>query len=45
MGSILVFLAQSNPSNRRPMDVSKKRRLEKKAARLPERRVVPLVRK
>lgn len=45
MGSILVFLAQSNPSNRRPMGVSKKQRLEQQAARLPKRRVVPQVRK
>jgi hypothetical protein len=45
MGSILVFLAQANPSNRRPLAVCKKQRLEKQAAALPQRRVVPLVRK
>lgn len=44
MGSILVFLAQANPSNRRPMAVSKKQRLEKKAKRIADR-VLPQVRK
>lgn len=42
--SILVFLAQSNP-NRPPMSAQQKARLEKRAASLPQRRVVPLVRK
>lgn len=45
MGSILVFLAQSKSSNSRPMAVCKKARLEKQAAALPVRRVLPLVRK
>lgn len=44
MGSILVFLAQSNP-NRRPMSAQQKARLQKLAAALPRRRVIPLVQK
>lgn len=44
MGSILVFLAQSNP-NRRPMSAQQKARLEKKAASLKRPRVIPLVQK